>query len=545
MVKSQSTEVQVFVGGLDLVKAPHLLAPTASRFLEGVNLRKGNIAPFLAPLLVEKATDSYMYYYRNQYYYYPTHRSNILHNRVWYWTSVLASGKVYPDGTEMPLGINPPVDTPLAVIESDVDKLSGSINYVYTYFDPVSLSESPPSKPSNTLDFIAADEGKRAKVTNLTPSPDGLQTRLYRIGGSQTVYTLVDTLVIGVNDYTDDKTYVEIQGGLLDTIRAYPPPTGLMYLSAHQGRFFGSVGATLYFTPIGKPDSWYLLDQLVFDDNITAVVSVTNGLLVMAKYKTWLVTGNNIMNFSIHLLSEEEGCLSFASVAVQSGTAIWLSADGFNMSNGGRLDNLSLNKIGRIGELDPYGAVVVDKRYVMSFNTNLYPSDTLFPSESLHPADMITEAGIGLPAGAMVIDFTLSPPAFSTIKDDTMGYVTEADNDVYQIDNSVTTPSLSKSFQGSKSRPIEVLTPLYTEGSIGMLKRYEKIRVVYLGTGTIKAFDSEGRKYVEQELDSTRKKSEWVNIPVGFNSGYGIQIEVKGNLIVDSLKWNWTQQESQ
>lgn len=174
MVPSQSTEVQVFVGGLDLVKAPHLLGITASRFIEGVNLRKGNIAPFLAPLLVEKATDSYMYHYNNEYHYYPTHRSNILHNRVWYWTSVLSNGKVYPDGSEWALGIDQPLDVPLATMENQTDKLSGSITYVYTYFDPVSLSESPPSKPSNTLDFIDVDEGKQARVTNLTSNLDGL-----------------------------------------------------------------------------------------------------------------------------------------------------------------------------------------------------------------------------------------------------------------------------------------------------------------------------------------------------------------------------------
>ena len=574
MGKSQATENQIFSGGVNLVPAAHLLPPTDSRLLDGINVRKGPLQPFQKSLLVKEASNSFGYFYNDEFHFYPLFRSNVLYNKVWYWSSVAECGKMYEDGTIHTLGISPPTGQLVATAQTHANGLSGSINYVYTYFDRASGSESPPSKPSNTLDLFGADAKKAVQLSNITPSVDGYEIRLYRIGGLQTMYTAVDTLPSTTTDYIDFKSYIEIQGMLLDTLRAYPPPTGLQYLTLHQSRFFGAVNSYLMFTPPGKPDSWYALDFIGFDDIITSIVSVSNGLLVMSKHKTWLVTGNQPSTFSVHILSGSEGCISPLTIAVQEGTAIWLSTSGFLLSNGSRVDNLSLFKLGRISSVEPYGATYLNKRYVLTFGGTLYPSKDLYPSEELHPSDIVTDSGVALQAGCIVIDFSLGKPIFSTITDPTMGYIFDADNDIYHITNDgmgegnivtesgnynivtegglsnivatlETKGSLYKTFRGSGLRTIAYRSPIHTEGSLSVQKQYEKVRITYLGTGLIEIYDEDRKLFTSQELQSDRMISEWVGIPVKFNRGYGIQFRITGVVIVESLQWIWTPKEAQ
>jgi len=574
MGASQASEVQVFASGLNLVPSAHLLEPGESRYMAGINIRKGNLYPFLAPLFIEPAKGNFMYHFDGKYNYYDMYRSNVLYNRIWYWTSALEAGKQYQDGTVAKLGIDQPIGIPLTSIQASALGITGSISYVYTYYDPKSGAESPPSRPSITLDLLGVDSDKAIEITNINPSPDGYQTRLYRIGGIHTMYTAVETLPNTATTYIDSLTFTEMEGMILESTRSFPPPSGLQYLTQHQGRFFGAVGAELLFTPAGNPDSWYALDFIAFDDVITGIASVANGLLVMSQHKSYLISGNTPFQFSKHTLSMSEGCLSSRTIATQEGTAIWLSASGFLMSNGGRINNVSLNKIGRVKNLEPFGAVYVDKRYLMSFGGTLLPSNELYPCEDLYPSDIITESGIGLPQGAVVIDFSTGEPSFSTIADVIMGYVTEAENEIFQlsgegiVENNVVTEdgeynivtesghsnivaeveagaSLFKTFKGQSFRDIIYLSPVYTERSIGLQKQYEKVRVVYNGVGVIQVFDEDGRVFVEKQLASARRVSEWVYIPIVFNRGYGIQFRITGTIIVDSLQWVWTPKESQ
>ena len=571
MGQSRSTEIQLFAGGISLVPANHLLQPSQSRFLAGANIRKGNLHPFLAPLFIEEATGNYMYYFDNEFNYYDLFRSNVLFNRIWYWTSIAGAGKKYWDGTEASLGIEPPITPPTITAQTSIKGLEGSISYVYTYYDTKSGAQSPPSRPSNTLDLIGVDAGQAIEVRNMDVSPDGYQIRLYRIGGLQTMYTAVETLPTGTTSMIDDLSFTEMEGLILDSAQSYPPPAGLQYLTQHQGRFFGAVGAELMFTPPGNPDSWYLLNFLPFDDNITGIVAVANGLLVMSAHKTWLVAGSSPLQFAIHTLSLNEGCMSAATIATKDGSAIWRTDSGFVMSNGSSLQNISLNQVGRLENIEPYGAVFIDNRYILSFGGSLYPSNELYPSDDLHPSDIISD-GIALPKGAIVIDFTMGKPIYSTITDVVMGYITTAENEVYQLSgegtsqSNITTEdgafnlitesghsnivadvtagaSLSKMFNGKSLREIEYRSPVYTEGSIGAQKQYEKVRIVYNGIGTIEIKDELGNEFLTVTLASSSRVSQWLNIPVEFNKGFGIQYKITGVLVVDSLQWVWTAKE--
>jgi len=244
------------------------------------------------------------------------------------------------------------------------------------------------------------------------------------------------------------------------------------------------------------------------------------------------------------------------------------------MSNGSRVDNISLYKIGRISDVEPYGAVYVNKRYMVSFGGSLYPATDLYPSEDLHPSDVISDEGVALSKGAIVIDFSGGTAVFSTVTDESMGYLLEANNEVYQIANEGVSASniltedgtgrlvtesgfsnivaeveagsmLARTFGKEGLREISYLSPVFTEGSIAVLKQYEKIRLVYSGIGSIAAYDEDSKRFVKQELSAGTRVTEWIYIPVEFNRGYGIQFRLEGTLVVDSLQWTWTPKEAQ
>jgi len=576
MGASKGTELQIFAGGLNLMPASHLIKQEEARVFANVNARKLNLSPFLSSLFVEQATNHFVFFYQNNYKYFGKYRSNVLYNNMWFWSERGALGKQYTDGTELPLGIAPPINR-LSISEqapTEGDGLIGNINYVYTYYDPASGSESPPSPPSITLDLTGLNAGKAIAISNIEPSTEGYQTRLYRIGGIITAYSAVVTLDDAVLSYVDELAFSEIQAIVLDTLRAYPPPTGLMYLTEHQGRFYGTVDSRLFFSAPAKPDSWYTLDFISFEETIIGIVSVANGLIVMTNDKCWLITGISPIQFTKHTLSESEGCVSFASIATNEGTAIWLSNSGFVTSNGGKVHNISIDKLGRFKAMTPLGAAFIDKRYFMSFGGVLHPADDLFPSDDLFPGNVVNESGIALPPGAIIIDFSMGAPSFATLIDDTMGQLMLADNELFHISskepessnlviedgsaNIVTEnglhnivgdrdsgASLQKTISGSELRELRYLSPVLTEGSIGTLKQYEKVRITFTGELTIKVLDEDSRVFATESLTSVRRTSLWVGIPVGFNSGYGIQFAILGRCVIDSIYYTWTPKESQ
>ena len=575
-MKAQATELQIFAGGINAVPASHLIKQEEAIVSANTNLRKLNLSPLLSSLFYEEATDNYTYHFNGEFRYFDKFRSNILYNEVWYWSDIANTGKQYEDGRAMRLGIAPP-STRLTITSqapSAGDGLTGNINYVYTYYDPLSGSESPPSPPSITLDLLGAEAGKAIVISDIIPSPEGYETRLYRIGGIITAYSAVVTVPDSTLSYVDQLSFSEIQAIILDTLRAYPPPAGLQHLTQHQGRFYGSVGSKLYFSAAGKPDSWYALDFIGFDDVVKGIVSVANGLIVMTIDKAWTITGISPIQFVKHTLSDSEGCIGFASIAVNSGTAVWLSGSGFVMSNGSSVQNISIDKMGRFEALTPLGAAFVDKRYFLAFVGALFPSDELLPSEELVPGTEVTSGELSLPPGAIIIDFTFGAPAISTMLDDSLGQLLVVNNDLYNVEHFTPTTaniatedrqfnlvtedglknivagvstgkSIVKTLRGKELRELTYLSPVLTEGSIGTLKTYEKVRLTYSGTVTINVFDEDSKLFISKTLTSVKRVTEWIGIPVVFNRGYGIQFSLKGKAIVDSLLYTWSPKEAQ
>jgi len=578
MAQLKNTEIQIFAGGLKLKPVAHLINKEDARYASNLDLRKGNLTPLPIPLFHESAEEEYFYYFDDKFFYFSQWRSNLLYNNVWYSADIRGTYKRKEgDLEESPLGINPPtvpliLGTPTPPIEGD--GLTGYINYVYTYYDPDTGSESPPSPPTVSVNLTEAEAGQAIPIGGIVPSPQGFESRLYRLGSTGiTAYSAVITLDNAVVTYTDELKFSQIEGMILSTLRAYPPLPGLQYLTEHLGRFYGAVGSKLYFSAVGKPDSWFELDYISFNKAITMIASVANGLIVASRDKAWLISGSQPQTFSKHTLSDSMGCVNMASLATADGRAVWLSDSGFVLSSGASVTNISLSKLGRFNTLTPFGAAILDERYYMSFGGSLLPSNTLYPSEDLYPNVVTGEAGTNLPAGAIIIDLGVGEPVISSLIDIYMRGLLVSKNELYQTSTSAQerkirvtedgklarvtesgrrflegsmapVHSLSQVLNGGELREMHYLSPLYTDGSIGGLKQYEKIRITYVGRLNLRVVDENLKRFVEIDLEAIRKTTEWVNIPVSFNHGHGIQFKLMGKAIVDSIMYSYTDREA-
>ncbi len=109
MQQTQITELNAFSGGMNNVAAPYLIRKDESVVLTNVNLRRGSMES--VPRLVRKQDVGYMYFYQfgNHLLQYGSWRANVVWDNKLYWTDGVITGKVLYDGTELPLGIDTPV----------------------------------------------------------------------------------------------------------------------------------------------------------------------------------------------------------------------------------------------------------------------------------------------------------------------------------------------------------------------------------------------------------------------------------------------------
>jgi len=581
MGQSQNTELQVFSGGLNLRVEPHLIQPTEARRLSNVDIRSFALKPFREPEFVQLTTQPFMFFFANKFWFYDRWRSNITWNNVWYWSDSGNLGKTFPDGTSKPLGIAPPVTRPTVAetTPSEGDGLTGTYNYVYTYYEPNTGAESPPSPPSADI----AVDGKAIVVSDFEQTTD-YEIRIYRIGGVLTAYSAVSTESGQIVEFEDYYKYTEIEATILDTTRSFPPPAGAQYLTEHQGRFYCALGTSVYFSAPGKPDSWYLLDSIQVEEPITMLASVANGLLIASRNKTWVLTGLDPINFAKYLISESDGCIAAQSLAVLDGQAIWLGQNSFLASSGANVQDISSAKIGSIKGLDPRSATIYNRAYLCSFSGTLVPSNELIPGPDGGPdddpdvGDLVpgsTSGSLALKEGAVIIDFSFGNPVFSTIALKGLGDLGYYDGYLYGITNPETEPSnivtedatsniitesglfnivaevpassasVNRLFNGVNLSRIDYASPLLTDGSIGMLKQYEKIRITYVGDIEVTVISDNWDTMQHQRLSSTRRTSEWLGIPVSSNRAYGIRINIKGLGTVDSILYTWTPWEAQ
>ena len=245
---------------------------------------------------------------------------------------------------------------------SKFGKIHGLIQYVYTHVNNVDGAESAPSPLTAELDLT---NGGFNTLTLAAPSDSQItKTRIYRVGGFISTFSLVEEIDVATLTYVDTKGDTEIEGTILSTQGSAAAPSDLAFLTEAYAMLFAAQGSKLRFTPIGLPDSWPTLFFLNFDAPITGIANVTGGLLVFTAFKTHIVTGTGPLSLAQDILSSDQGCISHRSVQVREGTALWASTDGICASAGSLVKVMTKGFLGKIS-LSVLDSIIFDEIYYL------------------------------------------------------------------------------------------------------------------------------------------------------------------------------------
>jgi hypothetical protein len=373
----------------------------------------------------------------------------------------------------------------------------GTVGYALTFYNNNTGNESVPLVIPEA-NYIHAE----VVFTNLQVSTDTQVThkRLYRIGGSNTVYTLVVQLPNATTTYSDEADDDDLEGSLLQSSTFFPAPSGLKYMTEAYAMFFAAKDDKLYFTPIGMPAAWPETFFLDFPRQITGIAKTPIGLLVFDLYTTYLITGTGPLSLAQQILTGDQGCISHESIVNVQGAAYWMSTDGLCISEGGKVVIWTrpwLNKLNYLGTI--VNAVTYDQQYY------------------LHTIDGKT----------LIIDIERN-----VIKQNEYGIesLNIADDVLYGFSGSAlhtletATTALSMAYKG----------PWNIGNGLSNQKTYKNIYVFSTGTVTIEIYISD---VLAQTVTLTGTDNHQIKIPNNFTRGFWIQFKVTGTGSVYEISW--------
>jgi len=375
--------------------------------------------------------------------------------------------------------------------------LHGTLQYVYTHVNSADGAESAPSPLTEELDLTS---GGTATLTMLAPSDSQVtNTRIYRIGGNITTFSLVEEIPVSQLTYTDEISDTLIEGSVLTTSGSGPAPLDLQYLTEAYAMLFAAQGSKLRFTPIGDPNSWPEEFFLNFDGPITGIANVTAGLVVCTTFKSHIVTGTGPLSLAQDILSTDQGCLSHYSVQVREGTAVWVSSDGICQSSGNRVEVVSKNALGKIN-LSPVDSIIYDEvYYVLESTGNALLLDYRY--------------------GVVFRNLALGVDSLAVANDVLYGAI---GNQLVFIHGS------------DESDVFNYKSPRFIEGSISKNKTYKKVFIYSVGDIIINIL-IDGEIVVTKSLNST--DAHQIQVPQQKQRGFFIEFEITGTGTVHEIEY--------
>ena len=367
---------------------------------------------------------------------------------------------------------------------------NGTYQYVYTYYNSTDGTESAPSPLSNEFET----ESGTISVSGITASSDPQVTniRLYRVGANVTQFSRVATLSNTTQTYVDTLKDSEIDGDLLESENYYEAPANLRYISESYAMLFGAVDSTLRFTPIGEPNAWPPEYSIEFDSPITGLGPVANGILVMTKFTTYIVTGTGPLSLVQQTLRGDQGCIDNRSIQqVTRGMLCWASADGLCVSSGNNVEVITKNMLGRV-ELSPVSSAVVDEVYYC----------------------------LNSDGTTLIWDFRFAPTFYYA--DLNVSQLTVANSQLYGWQSG----KQYLMFQGENKLEYLYKSPRYIEGSLTQPKTYKKFYFSHNGDIIINILINDS---VVTTKNLTGKDTTEVMVPQDKQRGFYVQFEVSGS----------------
>lgn len=403
-----------------------------------------------------------------------------------------ATAKKIIDNATYDLGIEQPSAAPITTLTNTSDgKLTGTLQYVYTYYNVKDGTESQPSPISPEL---VVDKSSVSLTLVHSLDPQVSHIKIYRIGGSFTKFIEVKEVVNirgAVTLTTDNLEDSKVFGKNLSSKTNGKPIVGLKYLVQSRQTFFAAKDAKLYFTrDIGNPNYWPETSYIDFKENITGLAVVNQGLLVFTKYETHIVIGSNSSTFVTHLISRTQGCLSNASIVNSSSSVIFISNDGICLTSGSSITVLTKHKLGK-QLFEVTSAVLLDEVYYAQLKNR-----TIIAYEMRYNKNIILNYFFGS-RWLVVIEDKLYGEIGSQLRELFVG------------------PALGFNYKTGK----------FTDGSSSQLKSYSDIYVSAIGRHNIIVY-IDGLEVLNAKILG-EVKPEKFSVPMSKRRGASIQFELE------------------
>lgn len=367
-------------------------------------------------------------------------------------------------------------------------KLEGTYQYVLTFLNSNDGTESGPSAYSTELTVAGP-----IQVSSLAVSSDAQvdKKKLYRLGGNSTILTLVTTLDNVTTSFEDTIVDSDLLADVLETTISNPAPLELRHLREAYAMLWGVVGTKVYYTPIDQPNSWPELYYIDYVDTVTGIAPVSNGILVMTKYKTHLITGTGPNSLATQLLRSDQGCLANNSVQLFQGAALWASTDGICVSNGNDVILLTKDKLGKY-VLTPVNSCLHDEvYYVVNADATILAVDMRY--------------------GTMFRTLDLGVETLTVANDILYGWNSTGMYTIFSSANYET-------FQFKSTR--------FTEGIVSKAKSFKKFHLYSKGVIIIKVIAEDGQILANKEFATTGKHE--LQVPSSMQRQEFIQLDISG-----------------
>ncbi len=251
---------------------------------------------------------------------------------------------------------------PTGVIAASQAGSSGTWIATGTFYYSASLRKKSTQAESN----VALDVGIALSATTHTITLDltGLtsldltkydQINIYRSGlngvSGFTTGDLIAQLATTATTYADNSSYIATavnvpRTGNIVLDNSMLPTGTYKTLAVWKRRLVTSLGSTLYISDLDKSESWPLGNNLIIPTGgpITAIMSVSYSsswssatvdefLVVFKERELWIVTGNNVSDWSL-IFVDTVGCLSQSCPVIANGFLFWVDYRGVYLWDG-------------------------------------------------------------------------------------------------------------------------------------------------------------------------------------------------------------------
>jgi hypothetical protein len=358
-------KIQTFEGGKSTRLAPHLIGINSGVQYKNIDNESGMLTPVMSEAEVGVALYEYAQYFEAESVWISsaTDTDYLEYQKRMYAADGVGVPTWTKGGVTSALGILAPAAAPSVASAAGV--LTGTYQYVYTYYSSVSGAESAPSPVSAEIVLATNSVNLTSLVVSTDPQVDKI--RVYRVGGTILSFSLVATITPATS-YADNIADSAIPGNPITTEASGQALAGGRDIKEAYAMLFYTLGEKLYFSAVGKWYSYPPLNFIDFGKDITGYGFVSSGIIVFTKQRAYLITGNSPTSFNKSNLSGSDGCQSYRSVQQMSNAILWVSQDGLCMSSGGKptiisrpvLGDLNLQVVNAVVHKDVYYAQLVD-----------------------------------------------------------------------------------------------------------------------------------------------------------------------------------------